>query len=135
MSEEIKQQETKTPNVADITFDKPNGFVFKANIDGKYRICICPRIDDKWSEEDIFYIQDAYPTFDESLEEKLFHIVYVYFAKNSDTNQFTIKHSNTHFLKSDKYTSEDLYANGLFFSTIEEGYQMFYGSKSTDKQQ
>ena len=41
-----------------IELTKPNAFVFKALVEGEYKLCVCPRIDNKWSEEDIVYIHD-----------------------------------------------------------------------------
>ena len=112
---------------------KPNAFVFKALIDDQYRICVCPRINDAWSEADIVYLPGGFPAM-EGLEEKLFHVVYVYMQKDAEGEGFTIKHSNSYYLKSDTKIAQELYQQKLFFSTVEEGYQMFYGDKSTDKQ-
>lgn len=107
---------------------KPNAFVFKAYIDGEYRLCICPRINNQWIEKDIVYVKnDTYKEFDDVLDNKLFSVIFVGYEKDSEKDGgFTLKHVNSHFLKSDTDISETMYREGRFFSTIEKGYQLFY---------
>ena len=108
--------------------EKPNAFVFKAYIDGEYRICLCPRIDNHWSEKDIVYLKDdLYNEFNDLLDDKLFSIIFVGYIKNSESEtEFTLKHANSHYMRSDTDTSESMYKQGRFFSTIEKGYQELY---------
>ena len=109
------------------TLTKPNAFVFKSLVDGEYRLCVCPRIDNKWSEEDIIYIhEDLYKEFDDVLDNKLFSIVFVGYIKEENGNGLTLKSINPYYLKSDTEISEEMYNSGDFFSTIEDGYQRFY---------
>jgi hypothetical protein len=114
---------------------KPNAFVFKAYIDGEYRLCVCPRIDDKWSEKDIVYIKDdPYKEFDDVLDNKLFSVIFVGYIKDSENDKgFTLKHINSHYMKSDSDLSETMYQQGIFFNTIEKGYQQFYEQQSSGK--
>ena len=108
--------------------NKPNAFVFKAFIDGEYRLCVCPRIDNKWSEADITYIKDdPYKEFDEVLDNKLFSVIFVGYEKTDETNgSFTLKNVNAQYLKSDTSIASEMYSKGTFFETIEQGYQLFY---------
>ena len=106
---------------------KPNAFVFKAFIDGATRLCVCPRIDNKWSEQDIVYVQNYDGAFDDVLHEKYFSVLFVGYEKTNDTNgKFTLKNVNAQYIKSDTAIASDMYANNSFFSTIEKGYQHFY---------
>jgi hypothetical protein len=106
---------------------KPNAFVFKAYIDGEYRLCVCPRIDNKWSEQDIVYVKDdPYNEFDDILDNKLFSVVFVGYTPDESGNGFNIKNVNSHYIKSDTDIAQDLYMKGQFFNTIEKGYQHFY---------
>ena len=114
--------------------EKPNAFVFKVLIDGEYRVCVCPRIDNKWSEKDIVYISDYDGRFDDVLDNKLFSVIFVGCETDSNKSGFTIKNVNSHFLKSDKNIAEEMYRNGTFFKTIEEGYQLFYESERQGEQ-
>lgn len=111
--------------------NKPNAFVFKAFIDGEYRLCVCPRIDDKWSEKDIAYVKDdPYKEFDDVLDNKLFSVVFVgYIQDPNGSGGFTLKHVNSHYMKSDTDIAEKMYQEGQFFSTIEKGYQQFYNKE------
>jgi hypothetical protein len=113
---------------------KPNAFVFKAYIDEEYRLCICPRINNQWSEKDIVYVKnDTYKEFDDVLDNKLFSVIFVGYEKDSEKDDdFTLKHVNSHFLKSDVDISETMYREGRFFSTIEKGYQLFYQQPSIE---
>ena len=110
---------------------KPNAFVFKALVEGEYKLCICPRIDNKWSEEDIVYIHDdVYKEFDDVLDNKLFSVIFVGYIKDEDENGkgFTLKSINPFYLKSDTEIAEEMYHSGDFFTTIEYSYQKFYES-------
>jgi len=80
---------------------KPNAFVFKAFIDNEYKLCVCPRINNKWSEADIVYIQDYDGAFDDVLHEKYFSVLFVGYEKTDDTNgKFTLKNVNAQYIKS-----------------------------------
>lgn len=107
---------------------KPNAFVFKAFIDGEYRLCVCPRINNNWSEKDIVYIKnDPYKEFDDILDNKFFSVVFIGFEEDpTGTGGFTLKDVNSKYIKSDVEISEKMYQEGRFFSTIEKGYQSFY---------
>jgi hypothetical protein len=108
----------------------PNAFVFKAFIDGEIRTCVCPRIDNKWSEADITYIKDdPYKEFDEVLDDKLFSVIFVGYEPDTNGSTgfgFTLKNVNSNYLKSDTSIASEMYNEGSFFSTIEKGYQHFY---------
>jgi hypothetical protein len=115
---------------------KPNAFVFKAFIDNEYKLCVCPRINNKWSEADIVYIQDYDGAFDDVLHEKYFSVLFVGYEKTDDTNgKFTLKNVNAQYIKSDKAIASDMYANNSFFSTIEKGYQHFYEQSITSERE
>ena len=106
---------------------KPNAFVFKAFIDNEYKLCVCPRIDNKWSEADIVYITHYDGAFNDVLDEKYFSVLFVGYEKTDDTNgKFTLKNVNAQYIKSDTAIASDMYANNSFFNTIEKGYQHFY---------
>lgn len=114
--------------------EKPNAFVFKVFIKGQYRMCVCPRVDDKWSEKDIFYVDKPQADLYTDLHEKLFHVIFVSYEKD-DNGGFWIKPSDKpYFLKSDTAIAEDLYHKGEFFSTIEQAYKEIYEqSESTSR--
>lgn len=115
--------------------EKPNAFVFKVLIDGEYRVCVCPRIDNKWSEKDIVYISDYDGRFDDVLDNKLFSVIFVGCQEDpTGIGGFTIKNVNSQFLKSDTQIAEEMYRNGTFFTTIEKGYQTFYESERQGEQ-
>jgi len=106
---------------------KPNAFVFKSLVDGEYKLCVCPRIDNKWSETDIVYIHDdIYKEFDDVLDNKLFSVIFVGYIKDENGNGFTLKSINPYYLKSDTEIAEEMYYSGDFFTTIEDAYQKFY---------
>ena len=113
----------------------PNAFVFKAFIDGEIRTCVCPRIDNKWSEADITYIKDdPYKEFDEVLDDKLFSVIFVGYEPDTNGSTgfgFTLKNVNSNYLKSDTSIASEMYNEGSFFSTIEKGYQHFYEQSSS----
>ena len=115
---------------------RPNAFVFKAFIDGEYRLCVCPRIKNKWSEKDIVYVKDdPYKEFNEVLDNKLFSVIFVGCQEDpTGIGGFTIKNVNSQFLKSDTVIAEEMYRNGTFFTTIEKGYQTFYESERQGEQ-
>jgi hypothetical protein len=108
--------------------EKPNAFIFKAFIEEEYRLCVCPRVDGKWSENDITYINENINEFDDVLDNELFSIIFVDYNKLEGEDKFKITHKNSHFIKSDKVKAKDLYVAGRFFPTIEAGYQKFYES-------
>ena len=116
--------------------EKPNAFVFKAFIDNEYRLCVCPRIDDKWSEADIVYVkEDLYKEFDEVLDNKFFSVVFVGYVADESGNGFNIKNVNSHYIKSDTTVAEEMYNEGTFFNTIEKGYQHFYEQSVTSERE
>ena len=113
---------------------KPNAFVFKALIDGEYRLCVCPRINDKWSEVDITYIQNYDGCFDDTLDNELFSVIFVGYEQMQDgQGSFTLKDVNSKYLKSDTAIAREMYQNNNFFETIEEGYKLFY-EQPTERQ-
>lgn len=106
---------------------KPNAFVFKAFIDGEYKLCVCPRINNKWSEADIVYVQNYDGAFDDVLDNKLFSVIFVGYERDPNgSGGFTLKHVNSNYLKSDVDVASEMYNEGSFFNTIEKGYQHFY---------
>ena len=113
--------------------EKPNAFVFKTLIDNEYKLCVCPRIDNKWSEADIAYIKDdPYKEFDEVLDNKLFSVIFVgYEPDPNGSTGFTLKNINSNYMKSDISIASEMYNEGSFFSTIEKGYQHFYEQSSS----
>lgn len=118
---------------------KPNAFLFKAFIDGEYRTCICPRIDNKWSENDIVYIKPSeydvpfLKEFDQVLDNEKFSVIFVGYELEPSGDGFSIKHTNSKYLKSDTSISREMYQNNTFFEIIEEGYKMFY-EQPTERQ-
>jgi len=106
---------------------KPNAFVFKAFIDGEYKLCVCPRINNKWSEKDIVYVQNYDGAFDDVLDNKLFSVVFIgYEPDPNGSGGFTLKNVNAHYIKSDVDIAKEMYSEGSFFNTVEKGYQKFY---------
>lgn len=106
---------------------KPNAFVFKALINGEYKLCICPRINNKWNEREIVSIQDYDGSFDDVLDNKLFSVIFVRYEPNPDgSGKLTLKNVNSNYLKSNVDVAEEMYYRGNLFSTIEKGYQHFY---------
>lgn len=104
----------------------PNAFVFKVFIKGEYRMCVCPRVDDKWSEKDIFYVENPQTDLYNGLDNKKFNVIFVNYEKD-DQGGFWIKPGDQpFFVKSDKVLAEDLYHQGKFFSTIEDAYKTIY---------
>lgn len=104
----------------------PNAFVFKVFIQGQYRMCVCPRVNDQWSEKDIFYVENPQKELFDGLDNKFFNVVFVTYEKD-DKGGFWIKPSESpYFLKSDTIVAEDLYHQKKFFSTIEDAYNEIY---------
>lgn len=104
----------------------PNAFVFKVFIKGEYRMCVCPRVDHKWSEKDIFYVENPQKDLYDGLDNKLLNVIFVTYEKD-DKGGFWIKPGDKpFFVKSDTVIAEDLYHKGKFFSTIEEAYKTIY---------
>lgn len=116
------------------TTTKANAFVFKAFIDGQYRMCVCPRKDGAWSEKEIVYVDNPVKEMYDELEERLFHVIFVVYEK--DDKGFWIRPgSNPTFLKSDKAIAQEMYQRGEFFTTIEKGYQQIYEQQSSGEGQ
>ncbi len=108
---------------------KPNAFVFKALIENEYKLCLCPRIDNKWSENDIVFIKDenAAKMFDDVLDNILFSILFVGYEDDpTGVGGIKLLNTNSRFMRSDKDSAQDLYQRGMFFTTVEKGYQQFY---------
>jgi len=115
--------------------NKPNAFAFKAFIDDEYRLCICPRIDNKWDEDKIFYIKDYNGSFDDVLDNKLFSIVFIGIDENYETNtDIKLKEVDSRFMKSNNDIAQEMYMKGNFFSTIEKGYQQFYEQSESSRE-
>ena len=113
---------------------KPNAFIFKALINGEYKLCVCPRINDKWSESDITYVENYDGCFDDTLDNELFSVIFVgYEQKQDDKGSFRLKDVNSKYLKSDTSIAREMYQNNNFFETIEEGYKLFY-EQPTERQ-
>ena len=105
---------------------KPNAFAFKAYIDDQFRMCICPRISGSWSEQDIFYVENPVKEVYDSLDDKLFHVIFVVFEKDQDGGFWIKPPTKSYYLKSDTAIAKEMYIKGEFFNTIEKGYQLFY---------
>ena len=112
------------------TTEKPNAFAFKAKVgeSQEVQLCICIRENDKWLEDNIFYIPEGHPELSPYLDEQLFNIVFIGYEKEGDG--FWIKQQNSYYMKSDTILSENLFKNGEFFNTVEKGYQSFYEQPS-----
>jgi len=110
------------------TSDKPNAFAFKAKIDDEVKLCICPRIDNQWSEPDIFTIPQEIPSLSEKLDENKFKIIFINLVPSEDES-FNISIANGGFLSSD-YSSQELYENKLFFQYVEDGYNKLYPNEN-----
>lgn len=111
--------------------DKPNAFLFIAFIDGQHRTCLCPRINDQWSEKDMFYITEDTSIYNGILHDSLFSVVFVKYEEDiTGTGVYKISHDNSNYLKSTTSTAQNLYINGQFFPTVERGYQRFYEQQS-----
>lgn len=111
--------------------DKPNAFIFKAFMDGEYKYCVCPRVDDKWSENDIYVINnnddELLKSFDDVLDNEKFSVIFVGYEKDpSNVGGFKISNVNSYFMKSDTEIARLLYQQGRFFNTVEKGYKKFY---------
>ena len=113
--------------------EKPNAFAFKARIDEEYKICICPRVDEKWSENDIFYLSEPNENFYKSLEDELFHVVFLNYKQTEEGGVWIDPGPNPFYMKHPEKTSQQLYAEGQFFSTIEHIYKEVYEKESADE--
>jgi hypothetical protein len=121
--------------MSDVT--KPNAFLFKMLIENQYRICLCPRIDGQWNEKDIVYIENETfkNMFDGILDDNLFSILFVSYEEDpTGVGGIKLLNTNSKFMRSDKDTSQSLYHQGLFFSTIEKGYQQFYEQSESSRE-
>ena len=116
------------------TTSKANAFVFKAFIEGQYRMCVCPRKDGAWSEKDIVYVDNPIKELYDDLEEQLFHVVFVVYEKD-DTGFWIKPGDNPTFLKSNTAIAKEMYQKGEYFSTIEKGYQQIYEQQSSGEVQ
>jgi hypothetical protein len=116
---------------------KPNAFVFKALIENEYKLCLCPRVDGQWNEKDIVFIKDenAAKMFDDVLDNILFSILFVGYEEDpTGVGGIKILNTNSKFMRSDKDTSQNLYQRGIFFSTVEKGYQQFYEQSESSRE-
>lgn len=105
---------------------KPNAFAFKAYIDDQFRMCICPRISGSWSEQDTFYVENPMKEVYDSLDNKLFNVVFVVYEKDKDGGFWIKPPTKPYYMKSDTAIAKDMYANGEFFKMVEKGYKFFY---------
>lgn len=113
----------------------PNCFAFKLKMEDKYRVCICPRINGKWSEEDIFHVPDTsdkdqlIPLLEKDLDDECFNIVFLSIENDKKSDGIKIVANKPKFLKGPEYKSADLYNEGKFFELVEVGYQRCYLNK------
>lgn len=108
------------------TQNNPNAFLFKMFVDGKYRICLCTRTNDKWDENEIVYIDDESLDFLKTdLHDALFNVIFVNATGNPDEG-YNINFDNSQFMKSENHIAQEMFIKKNFFSTIEKGYQKFY---------
>ena len=116
---------------------KPNAFLFKALIENEYKLCLCPRIDNKWSENDIVFIKDenAAKMFDDVLDNILFSILFIGYENDpTGVGGIKISNANSKFMRSDKESAQSLYQRGMFFTTVEKGYQQFYEQPESSRE-
>lgn len=108
----------------------PNCFAFKMKIDDDPKVCICPRIDGKWSELDIFYVPDSgnqvIDRIEKDLDAELFNVIFLTLKKNTETDTIELIAENPQYLKSTVLKSIDLYNDNKFFELVEFGYQKCY---------
>lgn len=108
----------------------PNCFAFKMKIDDDYKVCICPRIDNKWSELDIFYVPESGNQVIEKIEKDLdaeyFNVIFLTIRKNEENDTMELIAENPQYLKSNALKSIDLYNDNKFFELVEHGYQKCY---------
>jgi len=113
--------------------DKPNAFAFKAYIDEEYKVCICPRIDDSWSEKNIFYLSEPSKEFYDSLENELFHVVFLNYNETDEGGIWIDPGPNPFYAKHPEKKAKELYAENQFFQTIEHIYKEVYEKKPTEE--
>jgi hypothetical protein len=116
---------------------KPNAFLFKALIENEFKLCLCPRIDGQWSEKDIVYIKDDFggKMFDDVLDNILFSVLFVGYEEDpTGVGGIKISNVNSRFMRSDKDAAQDLYQRGMFFTTVEKGYQQFYEQPESSRE-
>jgi hypothetical protein len=105
----------------------PNCFAFKLKVDDDYKVCICPRINNKWSELDIFYVPESGNQVIEKIEHDLdpefFNVIFLTIRKNEETNSLELIAENPQYLKSKTLKSINLYNDNKFFELVEYGYQ------------
>jgi|TARA_S200002703_G_C3796350_1_gene245862 hypothetical protein len=104
--------------------DKPNAFAFKLKTDDGEKICVCPRIDDKWAEDDIFYLEQDIPTLNSDLDADKFNIIFINLVPVGEES-FNISVENGSFLKSN-HSPAELYKENKFFDVVEKGYIKLY---------
>jgi len=104
--------------------DKPNAFAFKLKMDDGTKICICPRIQNEWSENDIFHLDQDVPKLNNDLDENSFSIIFLNLIPIDDES-FNISIENGSFLKSN-HSSVELYKENKFFEFVEKGYSKLY---------
>lgn len=119
-----------------INDDIPNCFAFKMKIDETYRVCICPRINDKWSEIDIFYDSDSnnelIKNIDQDLDPEYFNVIFLNIKQQENSESFDLVANNPQYLKSNELKSIDLYNDGKFFDLVEAGYLKCYFDKDVE---
>lgn len=119
-----------------MTIDKPNAFAFKTFINNEYQLCVCPRINDQWSESDIFYVSDGMLELKNELDDIKFHVIFVLYEPNDSVNTCVIKPMlpNSTFIRSNTLIASELYKQDQFFKVVEHGYQKLYGTDKTSGQ-
>lgn len=130
MTEFLKNNLTTVPE------NIPNCFAFKIKIEDDYKVCICPRIDDKWSELDIFYEQDTnnqlIKAIENDLDPEYFNVIFLFLKKQENSDQFDLVANNPQYLRSNELKSMDLYNEGKFFELVEAGYLKCYFDKTLE---
>jgi hypothetical protein len=127
-------------NINLIQNDCPNCFVFKLKIENEYKICVCPRINDKWSESDIFYMpvkyndDELFSVLDNELHDEYFNVIFLTIVMSEDKGMRIVA-DNPHFLKSTDHISSELYSQNKFFEFVEIGYQKIYLNKESENEE
>lgn len=114
----------------------PNCFAFKVKIEDKFKTCICPRINEKWSEDDIFYIEnededELFSRLNQDLDNEYFNIIFLNIIPDKN-NKPQIVTDNPTFLKSYNLKSIELYNEGRFFDLVEMGFMKCYFNKELE---
>jgi hypothetical protein len=103
----------------------PNAFAFKLKLDGDTKICICPRIENNWSEDDIFYVDEYIPKLTDELDAEKFNVIFINLIPINESESFNISIENGAFLKSN-HSPAELYKENNFFKFVETGYKQMF---------